>query len=133
MDCIFCKIVKGEVPCNKVYEDDEVFAFLDINPVSAGHTLVIPKEHYENIYDIPEEVLGKIAIVAKRLALVYRDKLGIENVNILNSNGSAAQQDVFHYHMHIIPRRKGDGTLFKWNKEEVDFDAFLKKLGEVKI
>jgi histidine triad (HIT) family protein len=133
MDCIFCKIAKGEISSNKVYEDESVFAFLDINPVSAGHTLVIPKKHYENIYDIPEEILEKITIVAKRLVLIYRDKFEIESVNILNSNGSAAQQDVFHYHMHIIPRKKGDGTIFKWESKKVDFDKFLEKLGEVKI
>jgi len=108
--CIFCEIVADRAASYTVYEDEHVRAFLDIHPVSSGHTLIVPKEHYENIYDIPEQELEHIAAAAKRLALLYRSRLGAEAANLLQSSGRTAQQEVFHFHMHLIPRYAGDGV-----------------------
>lgn len=106
-DCIFCKIIKGEIPSKKIYEDEKVIAILDINPVTEGHTLVIPKEHYEDIYDIPAEILSNVTIVTKELATKYKYILGNEGTSLLQSNGKDAGQEVFHFHMHLIPRYSG--------------------------
>ena len=107
-DCIFCKIIKGEIPSYKVFEDREVLAFLDVTPASKGHTLIIPKEHYENIFDIPRELLEKISTVAKDLAVKYEGKLGADGFNLIQSSKEHAQQEVMHFHMHLLPRYKGD-------------------------
>jgi histidine triad (HIT) family protein len=130
-DCIFCKIVKGEAPSWKVYEDASVYAFLDIHPVNEYHTLVIPRQHYENIYDIPEKELTGVMLVVKKLVLLYRSKLGIKNVQIINSSGREAQQDVFHVHFHIVPRKLGDGQNVRWttHPEWVEnYDRLLDRL-----
>lgn len=117
-DCLFCKIVRGEIPSQKVYEDDDVFAFLDISLATRGHTLIIPKEHYENIFDISEETLAKIAKTAKKLALDFEDKLGADGYNLVHSSKSAAQQEVDHFHLHLVPRYVGDKIdLWKSKKE----------------
>jgi len=100
--------VKGLEPSWTVYEDELVMAFLDINPASIGHTLIIPKKHYENIYDISEKELKRVIVIAKRLAEVYREALGASGVNILHASGRDAQQDVFHFHIHLVPRYKND-------------------------
>lgn len=113
-ECIFCKIIAGEVPSYKVYEDDKTFAFFDIYPANGFHTLVIPKNHYRDIYDIPAEDLTAIMATVKKITTLYKEKLGIENVQIINSSGSQAQQDVFHIHFHIVPRETGDGQDIHW-------------------
>ncbi len=96
-DCIFCKIVKGEVSSWKVYENDNVYAFLDIHPINEYHTLVIPKKHYENIFDIPEKELIEVITAVKEVVDLYHLKLGIRNLQIINSSGAEAQQSVFHF------------------------------------
>ena len=108
-DCIFCKIVSGDIPSHKIDEDDHTIAFMDINPWTRGHSLVIPKEHSRNVYDIAEEDLAATAATAKRIALRARDRLKCEGVNVLQSNEPAAMQTVFHYHVHVIPRYSDDG------------------------
>lgn len=108
-NCIFCRIVEGAAPAHKVYETDAVCAFLDINPVNAYHTLVIPKRHYTNVFDVPPDEWAGVMLVVKHLVDLYRERLGIEHVQITNSSGAHAQQDVFHLHVHIIPRHRGDG------------------------
>lgn len=108
-DCVFCKIVKGELPCYKIYEDDSVLAFLDISKDCDGHTLVIPKKHYENVLDCDGEVLGKVINGVKKVAEHYRDNCGYGGVNILNASDKSAQQSVFHLHFHVLPRKSGDG------------------------
>jgi histidine triad (HIT) family protein len=107
-DCIFCKIIKGEVPCNKVYEDKDIIAFLDIMPASkkGGHALVIPKKHYEMVTEMPEPLLGKTMAVVKRIACAILKEA--EGVNVLQNNGKAAGQYVKHVHFHIVPRYEGD-------------------------
>jgi len=107
-ECIFCKIIKGEIPCNKVYEDETSFAFLDIKPVNFGHTLIIPKEHFENIYDLPEDTAAHLIKIAKKISMALK-KLGADGTNITTNNGEAAGQVVFHSHIHLIPRFINDG------------------------
>jgi histidine triad (HIT) family protein len=109
MDCIFCKIINGEISSYKVFEDDLVFAFLDIKPLTRGHTLIIPKKHFVDILDIDNQSLARTVVVAKELASKFKLKLGAEGFNLLQSNGSIAHQDVFHFHMHLVPRYKNDG------------------------
>lgn len=107
--CIFCKIVKGEIPSNKVYEDKDTLAFLDIAPVNIGHVLVIPKKHFANIYETPEETLVQMIKVSKKIAHAVKSETKADGVNITMNNEPAAGQVVFHTHIHIIPRLKADG------------------------
>ena len=108
--CIFCKIVKGEIPCGKgkIWEDCDFLAFLDINPVGEGHTLVIPKKHFENIFDISEEISRKYLNAVKKTAEILMKKYNSDGFNIVNNNGKSAGQVVNHIHFHILPRKKGD-------------------------
>ncbi|MFW0838110.1 MAG: HIT family protein [Candidatus Komeilibacteria bacterium] len=109
MDCIFCKIVAGEIPSYKVYEDDNVLAFLDIAPCNPGHTLVIPKQHYKNIEDASEEILAQLMSGVKKVGMAIKEKLGYGGYNIMENNDPIAGQEVPHLHWHIIPRKEGDG------------------------
>ena len=130
-DCIFCKIVRGEIPSYKVYEDDHTYAFFDINPINEYHTLIIPKKHYENMFDITEEEFLNVAKTVKKIVNLYRDKLEMKNIQILASSGAEAQQDVFHLHYHIIPRFSGDNQNMKWHSHaelREKFDELLKRL-----
>ena len=109
-DCIFCKIIKGEIPSNKVYEDEDVLAFYDINPVTPIHILVIPKKHVTNILDCDEETLNHVFKTVKLISNELVNKCGYSGVDILNANGESAGQTVFHLHVHIIPKFDGDGV-----------------------
>jgi histidine triad (HIT) family protein len=102
-DCIFCKIVKGEIPAYKVYEDDKVYAFLDINPLSKGHTLVLPKEHYVNVLDTPKELYGYMSEIVKKIAQKIEDEYEPEGILINQNNGRKAGQEIDHVHIHIKP------------------------------
>ena len=116
-DCIFCKIVAGEIPSEKVYEDEWSLAFLDINPVHPGHTLVIPKDHFENIYTTPDETLCRLIITVKKVALAIKDAVDADGINIIMNNEPSAGQLVSHIHIHVIPRFETDG--FKgWEHKE---------------
>jgi histidine triad (HIT) family protein len=108
-DCIFCKIVAGELPATKVYEDEGTLAFMDIAPWTRGHALVIPKAHSTDLGEISAEDLAAVAITAQRIAGLQKERLGAEGVNLLNCYGAAAWQTVFHTHVHVIPRYEGDG------------------------
>jgi histidine triad (HIT) family protein len=108
-DCIFCKIVSGDIPSHKIDEDERTIAFMDINPWTKGHALVIPKEHSRNVYDIAEDDLAACAATAKRVATRARDRLHCEGVNLVQSSEPVAMQTVFHYHVHVIPRYSDDG------------------------
>jgi len=108
-DCIFCKIIKGEIPCSKVYEDKNVLAFLDISPVNKGHALVIPKKHYADFLDMPDEAVKQIFTAAKRIANAIMKGTGAAGFNLGMNNRKAAGQLVFHAHLHIITRFEGDG------------------------
>jgi len=131
-NCIFCKIIKEEIPCYKIYEDDLVLAFLDINPIARGHTLIIPKEHKENIFEIDSIVLERIVSVAKKIAEKMKIN-GAEGVNLYHASGLSAEQTVFHFHLHVIPRTKGDGISFVSAGqakaiEKTEFEEILSKL-----
>lgn len=115
-NCIFCKIVKGEIPSEMVYEDEHTCAFLDINPNNHGHTLVIPKDHFENIYTVPDETLARTMLVVKKLSVAIKNSLDADGINLTMNNEKAAGQIVFHAHIHVIPRYKTD-----------DFKGFPKK------
>jgi len=108
-DCIFCRIVRGEVPSNKVYEDEKFIAFLDIRPVNQGHVLIVPKVHAERLTDLPDDVLAQELPLASRIAAAVLSATGLRDFNLFNTNGRASGQEVFHHHLHIIPRREGDG------------------------
>ncbi len=108
-DCIFCKIVKGEIPSEKVYEDEHTLAFLDIKPVNIGHTLIIPKEHFKNIYETPEEIACKLIRAAKKISMAVKKELKADGINVTMNNDSAAGQVIFHTHVHVIPRLSSDG------------------------
>ena len=130
MDCIFCKIIKGEIPSYKIYEDDMTYAFLDIACDSLGHTLVIPKKHCVNVLDCDEKYLKAMIDTVQKISKHYVDDCGFEGVNVLNASGESAQQSVFHLHFHIIPRRAGDGIDI-WplkDKKELDLAAVCEKL-----
>jgi histidine triad (HIT) family protein len=109
MDCLLCKIIAGEVPSKIVYEDEQTFAFLDIHPVNIGHTLVVPKVHYTNLYDTPDETLAHLISVIKRLSAAIKSAVNADGINIEINNDPAAGQVIMHTHIHIVPRFKGDG------------------------
>lgn len=130
-DCLFCKIAKNETNCYCVYEDENIKAFLDINPWTRGHTLVIPKTHYKNIFDIPEKDFEEIMKITKKIALIYKKILGCD-INIIHSSGKNAQQDVFHFHVHIVPRYKDDKQRVQLNVNKHLKDNLSSILKEIK-
>ena len=113
-DCLFCKIASGELPATRVAEDDRTIAFMDINPATRGHVLVIPREHSTDLHEIGAEDLAACALMAQRVAARVRDRLGADGVNLLNSCGQAAWQTVFHFHVHVIPRYANDPLRLPW-------------------
>ncbi len=108
-DCIFCKIIKGEIPATKIYEDANTLAFLDIAPVNIGHALIIPKEHYKDIHETPDEIAGHLMKVSKNLASAIKRAVEADGINIAMNNDASAGQVIFHTHIHVIPRFKDDG------------------------
>lgn len=107
-NCIFCKIIQGEIPCSRIYEDDSILSFLDINPWSPGHCLVIPKVHYQRLEECPQELIASMAGKLGTIAKAVITAVGARGYNVLNNNGSEAGQEVEHVHFHIIPRKSGD-------------------------
>lgn len=124
-DCIFCKIVKGEIPSNKIYEDNDFLAFLDIAPVNPGHALVIPKKHYKNIEEIPEDLLAGLILVVKKIGLGIKNGLPAEGYNIGLNNDPVSGQAVPHIHFHIIPRKNDDGLRLWPQKDYLSGQATL--------
>ena len=124
-DCIFCKIIAGEIPSFKVYENDQVFAFADINPINTGHTLIIPKKHAENLWEISAEDLTAIHLASLKLANALKIVLNPEGIAVLQLNGRAVNQVVMHYHLHLIPRCAGDPklTMTEWELVPGDMKA----------
>ena len=117
-NCIFCKLANGDIPTNSIYEDDDFKVILDASPATKGHSLIIPKSHYKDIYEIDEELAGKAFKLAKKLTISMTDKLGCEGFNILQNNKEVAGQTVFHFHMHLIPRYKEGKSILTWGHEE---------------
>lgn len=112
VDCIFCQIIKGDIPAHVVYRDDEFMAFLDIRPINRGHVLLIPLEHAEKLTDLPDNVLAAELPLARRIVSAVLEVTGATDFNLFNTNGVEAGQEVFHHHLHIIPRHAGDGLKF---------------------
>ncbi len=133
-ECIFCKIIDGQIPSFKVYENNSVLAFLDIFPLSKGHTVVIPKKHYYNFLDMPEEDMGDFFMELKKISSLIKEKLKIDGFNLVQNNFPAAGQVISHFHFHIIPRMKGDGPLKmipgKVQAKEDDLRKIIKKMKE---
>lgn len=131
-DCIFCQIVSGQIPSSKVYEDEEVLAFLDITQVTKGHTLVIPKHHYRNMLEMDAEAASSLFARVPKIAQQLREKLGASGVNIINNNEEAAGQTVFHTHVHLLPRfDESDGLKLTFETHEPDFAALAQLAQEV--
>ncbi|MDY6839058.1 MAG: HIT family protein [Thermodesulfobacteriota bacterium] len=130
MDCIFCKIVSGDIPSVKVYEDDRVLAFMDINPINDGHLLIIPKAHASTIHEIAEADFLAVMAAARKLAVAVQGALNPDGINLMQLNGKAANQVVPHLHVHIVPRWSGDGvTVSRWEIVPGDMQK-IKSVGE---
>ncbi|MHB0970015.1 MAG: HIT family protein [Thermoanaerobaculia bacterium] len=127
MDCAFCRIVRGEEPAHVIYQDDDTVAFLDIFPWSEGHALVVPRAHRDDLFDTTPEEAAAVARSVSVVAHLLRRELGVDGVNIVQNNGRAAGQQVFHYHVHLIPRREND-NLFKAPRPGRADDASLAPL-----
>lgn len=135
-DCIFCKLANGEIPTRTVYEDEKFRVILDAAPATFGHSLIIPKEHFANVFEIPESLLADAAALGKKMAGRMKEKLGADGVNLVQNNGEAAGQTVFHYHMHVIPRfsdpKKDNPGNVMWKHLELSDAEFDKALEELK-
>ena len=117
-NCIFCKIANGEVPSKTLYEDDSFRVILDLGPATRGHALILPKEHYADLYQLPEELAGEAMKLAKKMITKMTERLGCEGFNLIQNNGDMAGQTVFHFHMHMIPRYQADGQKIGWKPGE---------------
>ena len=118
-DCIFCKLANGIIPTNSLYEDDVVKVIFDAGPASSGHVLILPKEHFDNVYSLDDDTAAHIFQVAVKVAKALKEGLNLEGLNIVQNNGEIAGETVFHFHMHIIPRYKGDTVNVGWKPGEV--------------
>ncbi len=133
-NCIFCKLANGEIPTATLYEDESFRIILDASPASKGHALILPKEHYANLYELDDAVASKVLPLAKKLIKKLTEILGCDGYNIVQNNGETAGQTVFHYHMHLIPRYKGDTVGLGWNMgklTEEDKEEILSKMKSI--
>ena len=132
-DCIFCKIANGEIPSATLYEDEEFRVILDLGPASKGHALILPKKHYADIYELPEEMAAKVFVLASRMAKKMTKALDCDGFNIVQNNKAVAGQTVFHFHMHLIPRYEGDKVGLGWKVGKLsdeDKEEILRKMQE---
>ena len=113
-DCIFCKIANGESPSKTIYEDEQFRVILDLGPATKGHALILPKDHFANLYELPDEVAANVMQLAKKMAAQMTEKLGCDGFNLVQNNGEVAGQTVFHFHLHLIPRYENDGQNIGW-------------------
>lgn len=127
-DCIFCKIIAGEIPSQTIFEDDQFKVILDVAPATKGHALILPKDHYANLYELPEEKAVCAMRLAKKMMATMTDKLKCDGFNLVQNNGEVAGQTVFHFHMHLIPRYKNDGEILKY----IAGNPSQEELGEIK-
>ncbi len=128
-NCIFCKLANHVFDTNIIYEDDDFTVILDAGPATRGHALILPKEHYADLYEMPDELLAKAAVLAKKLVVALTPRLHVDGYNIVQNNGETAGQTVFHFHIHLIPRYKDDGQVIGW-KPGKPTDEELKALAE---
>ena len=131
-ECIFCKLANGDIPTMKLYEDDDFAVIFDAGPATLGHALILPKEHYANIYEIDEEILAKAYKLAKKLAIVMTEVFQADGFNLLQNNNEAAGQSVFHFHIHLIPRYKGDNAILPWKTGKQDKEKLQAALEKIK-
>ena len=129
-ECIFCRIVSGELPASKVYEDDDVLAFMDIGPIVKGHTLVIPKQHHDPITETPPEVLQQLIVAVRKVAQAQVNGLGADGINVTQANGQVAGQVVPHIHFHVIPRFASDGHKWNWTPKKYDSQEEMQEAAE---
>lgn len=130
-NCIFCKIANGEIPSATLYEDEDFRVILDLGPATKGHALIVPKEHYLNLYELPDELAKKAIVLAKKMITKMTAALGCDGYNVVQNNGAPAGQTVFHFHMHLIPRYEGDNAGFGWNVgklSDADKEEILAKI-----
>lgn len=113
-DCIFCKIANGEIPSKTIHEDDNFRVILDLGPATKGHALILPKDHYADLYELPDETAADVMKLAKKMAMQMTEKLGCDGFNLVQNNGETAGQTVFHFHLHLIPRYENDGQKIGW-------------------
>ena len=132
MDCIFCKLANGEIPTATLYEDDDFRVILDQGPATKGHALIKTKKHYANIYELPEELAARAMVLAKRMAGTMTEALNCDGFNLVQNNGEAAGQTVFHFHMHLIPRYNNDHAGITWNPGTLEEDVKEEILAAVK-
>lgn len=125
-DCIFCKIANGEIPSKTLYEDERFRVILDLGPATKGHALILPKEHFANLYELPEDLAGESMKLARKMAIKMHANLHTDGFNLVQNNGTVAGQTVFHFHMHLIPRYEDDGQKIGWEPKEAD-DASLQQ------
>lgn len=118
-DCIFCKIAAGEIPAATIYEDEDFRVILDLGPASKGHSLILPKEHYANLFELEDELAAKALKLAKRIGIKMKEAIGCDGLNVVQNNGEAAGQTVFHFHMHLIPRFHNDEVGVTWKPGEL--------------
>lgn len=133
-NCIFCKLANGDIPTATLYEDDDFRVILDAGPAAKGHALIIPKEHYANLYELSDELAAKVLVLAKKMITKLTDILGCDGYNIVQNNGEAAGQTVFHFHLHMIPRYKDDGVGVTWKVgelKEADKEELLTRMKEL--
>lgn len=130
-DCLFCKIINKEISSDIVYEDDALMCFLDIHPVNPGHVLVVPKSHFANLEDLPDEYNSKLLSSIKKMILIIKQDLGYEAVNLLLNNGTAAGQMIPHVHFHVIPRKTGDGYKH-WHGQDYEDGQAAEIAGKIK-
>ncbi len=125
-NCIFCKLANGDIPTNKIYEDEMFTVILDASPATRGHALILPKEHAANLYELPDETAAKAFVLAKKLATMMTERLSCDGFNVVQNNGEVAGQTVFHFHLHLIPRYIGDGNEKKlgWNHLDLTDEEF---------
>lgn len=131
-NCIFCKIIAGEIPSTTVYEDDDFRGILDVNPAARGHVIILPKNHAANIFELPDEDASKVMVVAKKIATAIKKAYKCDGVNILQNNGEAAGQTVFHLHVHVIPRYENDTVNVGWKQGDMpeDLDMIAQEIKE---
>lgn len=132
-DCIFCKIAAGEIPSKTLYEDEKFRVILDLGPATKGHSLILPKDHAANLYELPEETAAEAMKLAKSMARLLREKLQCDGLNLVQNNGETAGQTVSHFHLHLIPRYKGDGQRINWvpsKPTQEELEAVRKEIAE---
>ena len=130
-DCIFCKLANGDIPTNTIYEDSDFRVFLDAGPATKGHCLIVPKEHFDDLENIDDSVASKVMPLAKKIMKLLKEKLSWDGFNVVQNNGEAAGQTVFHFHVHLIPRYKDDGQKILWkpqSPEDGELEALCKTI-----